>query len=180
MCTFIMAKQKQKVTVPGLVGWTLLDTAKHHGLLSHCLHNDGIYDYVEFGEGPCSAEDHVVVEGSFFEKLPPMGYQERNILHTEVYEHLTPTCARAARPALTHHPSGQLHGGGNPVPLAIGAFAASPAQPPLPPPHRRRPAHSPHASAHRSRLATMVTLTKEMDGIAVIVPDSNPDLTNYM
>ena len=40
MCTFIMAKAKQKVTVPGLVGWSLLDTAKHHGLLNHCTHDD--------------------------------------------------------------------------------------------------------------------------------------------
>ena len=93
MCTFIMAKQKQKVTVPGLVGWSLLETAKHHGLLPHCTHDDGEWNYVDFGEGPASAEDHVVVENSFFEKLPPMRFQERNCLHSEVYEHLTPTCA---------------------------------------------------------------------------------------
>lgn len=30
-----------------------------------------------------------------------------------------------------------------------------------------------------SRLATCITLTKELDGITVIVPDTNPDLTNY-
>jgi hypothetical protein len=30
-----------------------------------------------------------------------------------------------------------------------------------------------------SRLATCVILTKELDGITVIVPDTNPDLTNY-
>ena len=122
MCTFIMAKQKQKVTVPGMVGWSLLQTAKHHGLLSHCVHDDLAWDYGNFGEGPASAEDHVVVENSFFEKLGPMGYQERNTLQSEVYEHLTPT----------------------------------------------------------SRLATCITLTKELDGITVIVPDSNPDLTNYL
>ena len=28
-----------------------------------------------------------------------------------------------------------------------------------------------------SRLATCITLTKELDGITVIVPDTNPDLT---
>ncbi len=91
MCSFIMAKQKQKVTVPGMAGWTLLETAKHHGLLSHCTHADGKWDYYDFGEGPASAEDHVVVENTFFEKLEPMGNQEFNILQSEVYEHLTPT-----------------------------------------------------------------------------------------
>ena len=122
MCTFIMTKAKQKVTVPGMIGWSLLDTAKHHGLLTHCMHTDGEWDYTEFGEGPASAEDHVVVENSFFAKLPKMGYQESNILQSEVFEHLTPT----------------------------------------------------------SRLATCITLTKELDGIQVIVPDTNPDLTDYM
>ena len=34
-----------------------------------------------------------MVENTFFEKLSPMGYQERNVLQSEVYEHLTPTCA---------------------------------------------------------------------------------------
>ena len=93
MCTFIMAKKKQKVTVPGLAGWTLLETAKHHGLLPHCTHDDGEWDYVNFGEGPCSAEDHVVVENKFFDKLGPMGYQEQNVLNSEAFAHLTPTCA---------------------------------------------------------------------------------------
>ena len=50
-CTFIMAKQKQKITVPGMVGWSLLQTAHHHGFLEHCVHDDGAYDYVNFGEG---------------------------------------------------------------------------------------------------------------------------------
>ena len=31
-CTFILAKQKQRVTVPGMVGWSLLETAQHHNL----------------------------------------------------------------------------------------------------------------------------------------------------
>ena len=121
MCTFIMAKQKQKVTVPGLVGWSLLETAQHHGFLMHCTPGDNAWDYSTFGEGPASAEDHVVVSRDFFDKLNPMGYQERNILHGEVFEHMTPT----------------------------------------------------------SRLATCIKLTKELDGITVIVPDTNPDLTNY-
>jgi hypothetical protein len=32
----------------------------------------------------------------------------------------------------------------------------------------------------RSRLATCIKLTKELDGIQVIVPDTNPDLSNYL
>ena len=122
MCTFIMAKQKQKVTVPGLVGWTLLEAAQHHGLLTHCVKADNPWDYSTFGEGPAAAEDHVVVSRDYFDKISdPMGYQEKNVLASEVPEDLTPT----------------------------------------------------------SRLATCITLTKELDGITVIVPDTNPDLTHY-
>jgi hypothetical protein len=120
-CTFIMAKKKQKVTVPGMVGWSLLETAQHHGLLMQCCHADEAWDYKTFGEGPMSAEDHVVVSREYFDKTGPVGYQERNVLNMEVPEDVTPT----------------------------------------------------------SRLATCVILTKELDGITVIVPDTNPDLTNY-
>lgn len=104
-CTFIMAKQKQKVTVPGMVGWTLLDTAQHHGLLKHCHHGDTPWDYSTFGEGPMSAEDHVVVSREFFDKTGPVGYQERNVLNMEVPDDLTPTCARASshEPGLGWH-----------------------------------------------------------------------------
>ncbi len=45
-----MAKQKQKVTVNGMVGWSLLQTAHHHGLLTHCEHGENPWDYVTFGE----------------------------------------------------------------------------------------------------------------------------------
>ena len=34
-------------------------------------------------------------------------------------------------------------------------------------------------SARSSRLASCVTLTKELDGLTAIVPDNNPDLSNY-
>lgn len=86
-----MAKAKQKVTVPGLVGWTLLETAKHHGLLTHCTHADNPWDYETFGEGPCSAEDHVVVAKTYFDKLPPAGYQEVSLLDQQVPDFVTPT-----------------------------------------------------------------------------------------
>ena len=93
-----MAKQKQKVTIPGMVGWTLLQTAKHHGLLENAPYADSPYDYSTFGEGPCSAEDHVVVSKEYFEKLPPAGYQEMNIIKGEISDK-SPLCARAC-PAL--------------------------------------------------------------------------------
>ena len=41
------------------------------------------------------------------------------------------------------------------------------------------PAH-PSLRACRSRLATCIKLTKDLDGITVIVPDTNPDLSNYL
>lgn len=120
MCTFILSKQKQKVTVPGMVGWTLLETAQHHGLPIPGTTADEKWDYSTFGEGPASAEDHVVVQREFFEKLEPMGYQECNVLD-EVDENITGT----------------------------------------------------------SRLASCIKLTKDLDGITVFFPDTNPDLTNY-
>jgi len=121
-CTFIMAKQKQKVTVPGMLGWTLLETAHHHGMLTHACTGDQPWDYNTFGEGPMHAQDHVVVSREYFDKTGPVGYQEANVLDKEVDEEdLTPT----------------------------------------------------------SRLATCITLTKELDGITVIVPDTNFDMTDY-
>ena len=35
------------------------------------------------------------------------------------------------------------------------------------------------ALVRSSRLATCIKLTKDLDGITVIVPDTNPDLSNY-
>eukprot|EP00908_Phaeocystis_cordata_P015460 Transcript_26617.p2 GENE.Transcript_26617~~Transcript_26617.p2 ORF type:complete len:223 (+),score=68.41 Transcript_26617:378-1046(+) len=120
-CTFILAKQKQKVTVPGMVGWTLLKTAQHHNLPVNGCTADTPWDYLTFGEGPSSVEDHVIVSQEYFEQTLPMGYQEKDLLEmTERFP--TPT----------------------------------------------------------SRLAACITLTKEMDGITVIVPDTNQDLTNYV
>jgi hypothetical protein len=99
-CTFILAKQKQKVTVPGMVGWTLLDTAKHHNLPVNGSPADAPWDYVTFGEGPSSVEDHVVVALEYWEMCLPMGYQEKDLL--EMAERFQqPMCAvasgRAAR-----------------------------------------------------------------------------------
>ncbi|KAL1499468.1 hypothetical protein AB1Y20_011672 [Prymnesium parvum] len=119
-CTFILAKKKQKVTVPGQIGWSLLETAQHHGLPVPGTQADTKWDYSDFGEGPSSAEDHVVVQREYFDKLEPMGFQECHVLG-EVEEHITGT----------------------------------------------------------SRLASCIKLTKELDGITVMLPETNPDLTNY-
>lgn len=120
-CTFILAKQKQKVTVPGMVGWTLLETAKHHNLPVNGSPSDTPWDYNTFGEGPASVEDHVVVAQEYWELCLPMGYQEKDLL--EMAERF---------------------------------------QQPM------------------SRLAACIKLTKEMDGITVLVPETNQDLTNYV
>lgn len=94
-CTFILEKKKQKVTVPGMVGWSLLETAQHHGLPIPGSLADEKWDYTGFGEGPASAEDHVVVQREFFEKLEPMGFQECNVLD-EVSETITGTSRLAS------------------------------------------------------------------------------------
>ena len=91
-CTFVVTKAKQKVTVPGQAGWTLLETAKHHGLLKQAPDADSDWNYSTFGEGPASAEDHVVVSREYFDKLPPPCHQEKNMLNEDL-ENLTPTCA---------------------------------------------------------------------------------------
>lgn len=119
-CSFILAKQKQKVTVKGMIGWSLLKTAQHHGLPIPGVLADDKWDYITYGEGPASAEDHVVVERKYYDMLEPMSFQECNVLE-EVEENITGT----------------------------------------------------------SRLASMIVLTKELDGITVMLPDTNPDLTNY-
>lgn len=94
-CTFILAKQKQKVTVPGMIGWTLLETAKHHNLPVNGSPADTPWDYNTFGEGPASVEDHVVVAQEYWEMCLPMGYQEKDLL--EMAERFQqPMCAVAS------------------------------------------------------------------------------------
>mmetsp|Transcript_63635 Transcript_63635/g.105811 ORF Transcript_63635/g.105811 Transcript_63635/m.105811 type:complete len:150 (-) Transcript_63635:369-818(-) len=120
-CTFILGKQKKRVTVPGMVGWTLLDTAKHHRLPVHGCASDALWDYYTFGDGPSSIEDHVVISKEFTDIVGPPQEQELTLLTVSDYENLTPT----------------------------------------------------------SRLAACIKLTKEMDGLVVLVPETNPDLTKY-
>jgi len=119
-CTFILVKQNQRVTVPGMVGWSLLKTAQHHGLPVNGIEADSPYDYVTFGEGPAGPEDHVVVQREYFDKTGPIGWQELNLLEDMDPENRAPT----------------------------------------------------------SRLAACIALTAELDGITVIVPDTNDDYTN--
>ena len=45
-----MAKAKQKVTIPAMAGWTILEAAQHHGLLKHVVHADPSWDYNTFGD----------------------------------------------------------------------------------------------------------------------------------
>ena len=92
-CTFILVKQNQRVTVPGMVGWSLLKTAQHHGLPVNGIEADSPYDYVTFGEGPAGPEDHVVVQREYFDKTGPIGWQELNLLEDMDPENRAPTCA---------------------------------------------------------------------------------------
>jgi hypothetical protein len=89
-----MAKAKQKVTIPAMAGWTILEAAQHHGLLKHVVHADPSWDYNTFGEGPPSAEDHVVISKEYFDKIEasePASYMEKNVLAMEIDDSLTPT-----------------------------------------------------------------------------------------
>ena len=99
-CTFILAKQKQRVTVPAMTGWTLLETAKHHNLPLHGTPCDVPWDYVTFGEGPNSIEDHVVVTQEYFDKTGPIGWQERELLDKDE-EYSQPTCVHQSRRRLS-------------------------------------------------------------------------------
>ena len=42
------------------------------------------WDYTTFGEGPASAEDHVVVSNEFFGKTGDIGWQEKNVISSEI------------------------------------------------------------------------------------------------
>ena len=89
-----MAKAKQKVTIPAMEGWTILEAAQHHGLLKHIVHADPAWDYNTFGEGPPSAEDHIVISKEYYDIIDatsPAGYQEKNMLAMEIADSLTPT-----------------------------------------------------------------------------------------
>lgn len=149
-CTFILQKQKTKVTVPGKVGWTLLETAQHHNLPVHGCAADPNWDVVKgtHGEGPASLEDHVVVAREYFEKIGPPVHDEWQLIQFEPNK--TPTSA-AARATL-------------PPPTLVGRRA------------RRSPSLT--RSMRRSRLAACITLTKDLDGITVVVPATNVHMTN--
>lgn len=98
-CTFIFDKQKKRVTVPGMVGWSLLATAKHHGLPLNGATKDNDWDYVTLGEGPGSVEDHIILPQADFERVGPCTWQEEALLKANE-PHMQPTCALPApRPA---------------------------------------------------------------------------------
>ena len=90
---FIFEKHKKRVTVAGMVGWTLLETAKHHGLPLHGARADSPWDYVTLGEGPGSVEDHIVLPVADFEKVGPCSWQEQELLDASAADHVQPKCA---------------------------------------------------------------------------------------
>ena len=120
-CTFILQKQNKRVTVPGMVGWSLLETAQHHRLPLEGERADAPWDYNTLGEGPGSVTDHVVLDPQSYEKVGPPGDQEYELLESGDGENMTPT----------------------------------------------------------SRLAACIMLTKEMDGLTAMVPETNATMKGY-
>lgn len=116
-CTFIKPNGK-RTTVPGRVGWSLLKTAQHHdvGLEGWEASPSWSEDY---GDGPATAADHVVVAKEWFDKLAPMYPEEEKMLG--YVEHVTET----------------------------------------------------------SRLAAVIKLSKELDGITVYIPPENMSFKGY-
>ena len=80
-----------------MVGWTLLETAKHHGLPLHGARADSPWDYVTLGEGPGSVEDHIVLPVADFEKVGPCSWQEQELLDASAADHVQPKWAPRAR-----------------------------------------------------------------------------------
>jgi 2Fe-2S ferredoxin len=116
-CTFIKPDGK-RVTVPGRVGWSLLKTAKHHDVGLEGWESSAAW-LEDFGDGPATAADHVVVANEWVDKLAPMFPEEANMLGTV-----------------------------------------------------------PHATS-TSRLAAVITLSKELDGITVYIPPENLSFKTY-
>ena len=119
-CTFILQKHKKKVTVPGRVGWTLLETAQHHSLPVGGCRAEPNWDPIQgsFGEGPGSLEDHVVLAREFFELVGPPVLDELTLLESDICLGRQPTCARArARGAW-----GAGRGGGGTHGVSVGGL----------------------------------------------------------
>ncbi|EOD37789.1 hypothetical protein EMIHUDRAFT_454785 [Emiliania huxleyi CCMP1516] len=103
---FIFEKHKKRVTVAGMVGWTLLETAKHHGLPLHGARADSPWDYVTLGEGPGSVEDHIVLPVADFEKVGPCSWQEQELLDASAADHVQPNSRLASCVVLTKEMDG--------------------------------------------------------------------------
>lgn len=116
-CTFIKPNGK-RVTVPGRVGWSLLKTAQHHdvGLEGWEASSSWLEDY---GEGPATTADHVVVANEWADKLEPIYPEEEKLLQT-----------------VDH-------------------------------------------AVENSRLAAVIKLRKELDGITVYIPPENMSFKGY-
>eukprot|EP00967_Tisochrysis_lutea_P103238 scaffold155753_cov37-Tisochrysis_lutea.AAC.5 len=95
---------KKRVTVPGMVGWSLLATAQHHGLPLRGSRKDNDWDYVNLGEGPGSVEDHVILPQADFERVGPPTWQEESLLKASE-PNMQPTYAAAIdTPGLVQFP----------------------------------------------------------------------------
>ncbi|KAJ1639588.1 hypothetical protein T492DRAFT_936188 [Pavlovales sp. CCMP2436] len=96
-CTFIKPDGK-RVTVPGMVGWSLLKTAQHHGVPLEGWESAPSW-YEDYGDGPATAADHVVVANEWVDKLAPMYQDELDMLGS--VDHVTPNSRLAAVIKLT-------------------------------------------------------------------------------
>jgi hypothetical protein len=96
-CTFIKPNGK-RVTVPGLVGWSLLKTAQYHDVPLEGWESKPAW-LEDYGDGPATAADHVVVANEWLDKLAPMYPDECSMLGS--VEHVTPSSRLAAVIKLT-------------------------------------------------------------------------------
>mmetsp|Transcript_3899 Transcript_3899/g.11278 ORF Transcript_3899/g.11278 Transcript_3899/m.11278 type:complete len:166 (-) Transcript_3899:766-1263(-) len=96
-CTFIKPDGK-KETVPGRVGWSLLKTAQYHGLPLDGFEARPAW-WEDYGDGPSTTADHVVVSRDWFVKLGPIYEEEVRMLDT--VEHSTSTSRLSATIHLT-------------------------------------------------------------------------------
>jgi hypothetical protein len=90
----------ETLRVPGRVGQSLYEVSLMHdvGMDGHdSANNENVQrmteNYLEdiFGEGPSQAQDHVILHGKWYDKVPPPMPEERTVLDDHVYhKDLTP------------------------------------------------------------------------------------------
>ena len=85
-----------------------MSAAQHHKLPLNGTPSDVPWDYITFGEGPNSIEDHIVVTQEYFDKTGPVGWQEREMLDKDE-KNAQPTCARSEPPRRGAPPPHAFH-----------------------------------------------------------------------